>query len=277
MSFPTLDAAHEAIFSLNVSYAHGGVVSLTNAAGTVVNTYSYDPWGKVLSASEQVVNRYRYAGYRYDEGTGLYHLWHRYYSPGIKRFLTKDREKGTVVQPASLNAYLYAYANPLTFVDWTGKAPTYPSAGKGDYYVAHMVSVGPRVYGTMRNYTDDVLVSVAKYDGISGGPALWKLPFGASTSGGTGHVAPNTWYVQGGGGYGGMVAISVEIAHPFSSLAIEGGATWPNTSVVLFRTGDYEYYAYAAHNVAGTVLCHVISPREPEPMIAPPDHPKKKA
>lgn len=50
----------------------------------VVNTYTYDPWGKVLSVTEQVVKPYRYAGYRYDSTTGLYYLWNRYYSPGVR-------------------------------------------------------------------------------------------------------------------------------------------------------------------------------------------------
>ncbi|MHB1345121.1 MAG: RHS repeat domain-containing protein, partial [Thermoleophilia bacterium] len=100
--------------------ARGDVVTLTNAAGTVVNTYTYDPWGKVLSATEQVVNPYRYAGYRYDAGTGLYYLWNRYYSPGLRRFLTLDVIGGNPSRTQSLNGYAYCEDNPLRYTDPTG-------------------------------------------------------------------------------------------------------------------------------------------------------------
>lgn len=87
--------------------AHGDVVALTNSAGVVVNTYTYDPWGKVLSSSEQVTNPYRYAGYRYDAGTGLYYLWNRYYDPGVRRFLKQDPIGGVLRATQDLNSYVY--------------------------------------------------------------------------------------------------------------------------------------------------------------------------
>src|SRR3989337_2706736 len=100
--------------------AHGDVVSLTNSSGQVVNTYEYDPWGKVLSSNEQVSNPYRYAGYRYDETTGLYYLQKRYYKPEILRFLTKDLYPGDLRNPQTLDFYNYVKNNPINYVDPTG-------------------------------------------------------------------------------------------------------------------------------------------------------------
>jgi len=101
--------------------AHGDVVSLTNSSGQVVNAYTYDPWGKILSETETVENSYLYAGYRYDEETGLYYLQHRYYDSEICRFLTQDYESsGKLNHPQSLNSYVYCYDNPVLFSDYDG-------------------------------------------------------------------------------------------------------------------------------------------------------------
>jgi RHS repeat-associated protein len=99
---------------------HGDVVSLSDMEGQLVNQYTYDPWGKILSANEQVSNPYRYACYRYDSATGLYHLWHRYYSPVIKRFLSRDQLGGVPQSSQSLNRYAYVLGSPTRLVDPSG-------------------------------------------------------------------------------------------------------------------------------------------------------------
>lgn len=100
--------------------AHGDVVSLTDGTGAVVNSYTYDPWGKVLSEAETVENPFRYASYHYDEETGLYYLWHRYYDPELRRFLTPDLVFGSIYDPACLNCYLYVFDNPVSLADPSG-------------------------------------------------------------------------------------------------------------------------------------------------------------
>ncbi|MBB6177498.1 YD repeat-containing protein [Anoxybacillus tengchongensis] len=56
--------------------AHGDVIALTDAQGNVVARYEYDTWGQLLSQSGEMAdeNPYRYAGYQYDNETGLYYL-----------------------------------------------------------------------------------------------------------------------------------------------------------------------------------------------------------
>ncbi len=105
--------------------AHGDVVSLTDSSGSVVNTYTYDPWGNHLISSETVSNPFRYAGYRFDEETGLYYLRTRFYLSSITRFLTKDIFKGYQEYPQTMNNYLYVVDNPVYFYDPYGlKAKT---------------------------------------------------------------------------------------------------------------------------------------------------------
>ncbi|MBE0418060.1 MAG: RHS repeat-associated core domain-containing protein, partial [Coriobacteriia bacterium] len=98
----------------------GDVVALTDADGDAVNTYAYGPYGEILSAEETVENPYRYAGYRFDEATGLYYLWNRYYDPQTCRFLTRDPYPGELDNPMSMNPYLYCLGDPVNLVDPTG-------------------------------------------------------------------------------------------------------------------------------------------------------------
>lgn len=63
----------------------GNVVALTDITGAVVDHYSYDAWGNLLSSSEQVPQRLRYAGYWYDAELGWYWVGVRYYDPPLCR------------------------------------------------------------------------------------------------------------------------------------------------------------------------------------------------
>jgi RHS repeat-associated protein len=65
-------------------------------------------------------NPYRYAGYSYDEETGLYYLMSRYYDPEVGRFLTRDTSHGFADDPQSLNLYAYTKNNPVKFTDPDG-------------------------------------------------------------------------------------------------------------------------------------------------------------
>ena len=115
--------------------AHGDVVSLTDSSGSVVNSYTYDPWGSHLTSSETVKSPFRYAGYRFDEDTGLYYLRARYYGPEIGRFLTRDSWAGDVSLPLSLNPYIYVGENPVVYIDplglWQIEADAYLKYGGG--------------------------------------------------------------------------------------------------------------------------------------------------
>ncbi|GGA59604.1 hypothetical protein GCM10007416_35760 [Kroppenstedtia guangzhouensis] len=98
----------------------GDVTALTDSTGEVVATYEYDAFGNLLKETGTVENPYRYAGYRYDEVTGLYYLQSRYYSPETGRFLTRDSFEGFEDEQLSLNRYTYVENNPVNFTDPDG-------------------------------------------------------------------------------------------------------------------------------------------------------------
>lgn len=62
-----------------------------------------------------------FTGYLKDSESGLYYAGARYYDPAIGRFLTQDPVGGSPMNPPSLHRYLYAYANPTTYTDSTGR------------------------------------------------------------------------------------------------------------------------------------------------------------
>ncbi|WP_066149133.1 RHS repeat-associated core domain-containing protein [Anoxybacillus sp. P3H1B] len=102
--------------------AHGDVIALTDAQGNVVARYQYDTWGQLLSQSGEMAdeNPYRYAGYQYDQETGLYYLIARYYHPTHGVFLSMDPDPGDSDDILTQNGYTYANNNPVMLVDPDG-------------------------------------------------------------------------------------------------------------------------------------------------------------
>ena len=61
-----------------------------------------------------------YAGYQYDEETGLYYVNAHMYDPVTARFLQADTYLGNLNDPLSLNLYTYCLNNPHKYVDPSG-------------------------------------------------------------------------------------------------------------------------------------------------------------
>ncbi len=76
------------------SYYHadglGSVTSLSSAAGSIANTYTYDSFGKLTASTGSIVNPFRYTARESDTETGLYYYRARYYDPNTGRFLNED-------------------------------------------------------------------------------------------------------------------------------------------------------------------------------------------
>jgi RHS repeat-associated protein len=100
---------------------HADVTALINATtGAMDATYYYDAFGNIMESTGNVDNNITYAGYQYDEETGLYYLNARMYDPKIARFLQEDTYRGDPNDPLSLNLYTYVKNNPLVYYDPTG-------------------------------------------------------------------------------------------------------------------------------------------------------------
>ncbi|MBP9854381.1 MAG: DUF1080 domain-containing protein [Candidatus Omnitrophica bacterium] len=95
----------------------GSVIQLTNAQGQVVESYSYDPYGKPLNVS-YLGNPYMFTGALYDREIGLYYMRARMYDPTIGRFLQRD-PLGYI---DSVNLYTYVVNNPINLIDPMGEA-----------------------------------------------------------------------------------------------------------------------------------------------------------
>ena len=127
--------------------AHGDVVGLSGAGGGEVVRYRYDAFGTPVSVEGDADNSITYAGYQYDEESGLYYLNARYYDSMTARFLTEDTYGGRAGDPLSLHRYTYCANNPLRYTD--------PS---GHFFGALLRFVGGAVVGGVMEYVNQKFI-----------------------------------------------------------------------------------------------------------------------
>ncbi|MDI6774366.1 MAG: RHS repeat-associated core domain-containing protein [Verrucomicrobiota bacterium] len=103
----------------------GTVHALADSSGSIVESYRFDAWGRVLGVynssgqpinQSAVGNRFLWAGKEYSWATGLYHNRARTYDPVTGRFLSKDPSGIS----GGLRDYLYCHGDPINFIDFDG-------------------------------------------------------------------------------------------------------------------------------------------------------------
>ncbi len=99
----------------------GSVRGLTDLNSNLTDTYTYDAFGNPLTVTGLTPNNYRFTGEQLDPNLGLYFLRARYLNTQTGRFHTLDTFGGRRGEPFSLHKYLYANANPVMFIDPSGK------------------------------------------------------------------------------------------------------------------------------------------------------------
>jgi len=102
--------------------AQKNVRQLTDGAGAVSDTYSYDGFGSLLNRSGTSPNPYLFAGERFDAPLGEYNLRARFYDPRIGRFSSIDPASPDVNDPRSLNRYVYSFSDPINRRDPSGRS-----------------------------------------------------------------------------------------------------------------------------------------------------------
>ena len=105
----------------------GDVVKETDESGSVINSFDYNDYGKLIGSDKAADSVFGYGG-QYGAVTdknGLIYLKTRYYNPEIMRFMNRDTVRGSVVDTKSLNRFAYVEGNPLTYVDPNGQAATW--------------------------------------------------------------------------------------------------------------------------------------------------------
>ncbi len=105
----------------------GSITSLSNSAGALANTYTYDSFGNLTASTGTLTNPFRYTGREFDSETGLYFYRARYLDPATGRFITEDPLRfggGT-------DFYPYADDSPVNEIDPLGltAGPKNPRAG----------------------------------------------------------------------------------------------------------------------------------------------------
>jgi len=99
--------------------ATGSTIALTDDAGAIVNSYAYDPFGKITDRQEQVEQPFTFVGQHgvMTEPNGFYYMRARYYDPQVGRFISEDP---LGLAGGDVNLYGYVGNNPIMGVDPEG-------------------------------------------------------------------------------------------------------------------------------------------------------------
>ena len=101
----------------------GSTVAITNASGTVTDTFEYDAYGKLKSRTGTTKTPFLYNGRDgviTEDDTGLIYMRARYYSPTLRRFVNADKVHGDITNALTLNRYSFVNGNPAVNVDPLG-------------------------------------------------------------------------------------------------------------------------------------------------------------
>jgi RHS repeat-associated protein len=100
------------------------VTSLSNGAGTLANTYTYDSYGKLTASTGTITNPFQYTGRESDPETGVYYYRFRYYDQNSGRFLSEDPVE---FKGKDINLYRYVRNHPTDFIDPGGLVTVDPN------------------------------------------------------------------------------------------------------------------------------------------------------
>ena len=183
----------------------GDVIGLYIYTGAQVVSYTYDPWGKLLSVTDTsgtdigTINPLRYRGYYYDTETGFYFLQSRYYDPTVGRFITPEPniytgafDSGSGL--AQYNAYAYCANDPVNFSDDTGE------------FIVTAVIIGSAVAGGLISGTISAITQYATTGEINIGVTLVNAASGLVS--------------------GALAATGIGLAASIAANAALGGATY---------------------------------------------------
>jgi RHS repeat-associated protein len=101
--------------------ASGNTVGLSGSSGSYLNSYSYLPFGQVLSATGTIANPFQFGGQLgvMTQSNGLDMMRARFYDPTTGRFLSRD----PIGISGGTNLYAYAKNSPVTYQDPQGNSP----------------------------------------------------------------------------------------------------------------------------------------------------------
>jgi RHS repeat-associated protein len=109
---------HEHTFSYD---SNGNVILLTNAKARETARYSYDAFGKTLTATGPAAeqNRYQFSTKPVEEESRLIYYGYRWYDPITGRWPSRD----PIEERGGVNLYSFVNSEPLNNVDILGNVP----------------------------------------------------------------------------------------------------------------------------------------------------------
>jgi RHS repeat-associated protein len=96
--------------------ALGSTLAVGDGSGSVVNEYTYDPFGAPTVPNPALANAFQFTGRENDGLANLYNYRARYYSPALHRFISED----PLGLQGGINLYTYAANNPINWIDPLG-------------------------------------------------------------------------------------------------------------------------------------------------------------
>ena len=123
----------------------GSVTGLTDSTGNIVQKYTYDSFGNIVSVLDPNFKQpYTYTAREYDSETGMYYYRARYYDARTGKFISED----PIGLAGGINLYSYTANNPVNFVDPLGllaffwhEGITYVAARNSGYGVMDSLSL----------------------------------------------------------------------------------------------------------------------------------------
>jgi len=123
-------AGNNVMYYVQTDY-QGSWSSVTTSAGSFVEQYSFDPWGKRRNHTNWSINVVPspfqfdrgYTGHEHLDAFGLINMNGRVYDPVIARFLSPDNYVQDPDNTQGFNRYTYCLNNPLVYSDPSGDIP----------------------------------------------------------------------------------------------------------------------------------------------------------
>ena len=110
------DASGEVLWGL--ADHEGTIRDVVDNAGVVQDHRQFDSFGNDTTATPRATDfLFGYTGQAFDQATGLYDYWHRWYDPQVGRMASEDPSGLTA---GDLNLYRYVGNNPWNATDPTG-------------------------------------------------------------------------------------------------------------------------------------------------------------
>ncbi len=160
------------------------VSSLSNSAGALANTYTYDSFGKLTASTGTVVNPFRYTSRELDPETGLFNFRARYYDPSLGRFVSED----PIGFHAGVNFYDYVLNRPTVFLDPAGLGPyksyektrSWGSRIKCAIYLVYCTKNLQETRDSLDQMTDQAVTNTSDATGNQGSYSNQRLKCGLS-------------------------------------------------------------------------------------------------